>query len=57
MPQTLVSMTAPKPLVRWYRGRHFVGGRFLSEEVAGRFGIEVPGFEGCEQFVEVEVGE
>lgn len=26
-PEALVSLTAPKPLVRWFKGRHFVGGR------------------------------
>jgi len=26
-PQTLISLTAPKPLVRHFRGRHFIGGR------------------------------
>lgn len=24
-----MSLTAPKPLVRWFRGRHFVGGRLV----------------------------
>ncbi|KAK3662452.1 hypothetical protein LTR22_006731 [Elasticomyces elasticus] len=27
-PDALVSMTAAKPLVKWFKGRHFVGGRF-----------------------------
>ena len=27
-PQTLVSLTAPKPLAKHFRGRHFVGGRY-----------------------------
>ncbi|KAI9814536.1 MAG: hypothetical protein M1832_005716 [Thelocarpon impressellum] len=26
-PTALVSLTAPKPLVKWFKGRHFVGGR------------------------------
>jgi NAD(P)H-hydrate epimerase len=26
-PQALVSLTAPKPLVSWFKGRHFLGGR------------------------------
>ena len=26
-PAVLVSLTAPKPLVKWFKGRHFVGGR------------------------------
>lgn len=26
-PAVLVSLTAPKPLARFFKGRHFVGGR------------------------------
>jgi hypothetical protein len=29
MPATLVSLTAPKPLVKHFTGRHFVGGRYV----------------------------
>ncbi|KAH7112834.1 apolipo protein A-I binding protein-like protein [Dendryphion nanum] len=54
-PQALISLTAPKPLVKWFRGRHFVGGRFLGQEVAERYGLDVPRYEGLDQVVEVEV--
>ncbi|KAK4978333.1 hypothetical protein LTR28_006132, partial [Elasticomyces elasticus] len=26
-PDALISLTAPKPLLKWFKGRHFVGGR------------------------------
>lgn len=26
-PTALISLTAPKPLVRYFKGRHFIGGR------------------------------
>lgn len=26
-PTSLVSLTAPKPLTKWFQGRHFLGGR------------------------------
>ena len=29
MPTVLVSLTAPKPLVKYYTGRHFIGGRYV----------------------------
>lgn len=29
MPTALVSLTAPKPLVKHFRGRHFIGGRYV----------------------------
>jgi NAD(P)H-hydrate epimerase len=27
MPEVLISLTAPKPLVKHFKGRHFIGGR------------------------------
>ena len=53
MPTALISLTAPKPLTKWFTGRHFVGGRFLSAEVAERYGLDVPEYQGVEQVVEV----
>lgn len=29
MPAALVSLTAPKPLVKYFKGRHFIGGRYV----------------------------
>lgn len=55
MPPALISLTAPKPLVKWFKGRHFVGGRFLSAEVAEKYGLDVPAYEGLDQVVEVGV--
>jgi NAD(P)H-hydrate epimerase len=53
MPTALISLTAPKPLVKWFGGRHFVGGRFLHRDVAQRYALDVPDYEGVEQVVEV----
>ena len=55
MPQILISLTAPKPLVRHFRGTHFVGGRFLPESVAEKYGIDVPEYQGVDQIAEVRV--
>lgn len=52
-PDALISLTAPKPLVKWFKGRHFVGGRFVSHEMAEKYGFDVPPYQGCEQIVEV----
>jgi len=54
MPQTLISLTAPKPLVNHFRGRHFVGGRFLPPEVAKKYNLDMPKYQGVDQIVEVE---
>ena len=32
-PSTLVSLTAPKPLTKWFNGRHFLGGRQVDRRV------------------------
>ena len=55
MPQTLISLTAAKPCVKWYKGRHFLGGRFLTKGIAEKYGIEVPEYPGVEQIVEADV--
>ncbi|OAQ67268.1 NAD(P)H-hydrate epimerase [Pochonia chlamydosporia 170] len=53
MPTALVSLTAPKPLVKYFKGRHFVGGRFVSPSIAKKYDFEVPEYPGVDQVVEV----
>ena len=55
-PDALISLSAPKPLVKWFKGRHFVGGRFLSKEIAEKYGFDIPPYEGSDQVVEVPLG-
>ncbi|KAL4800204.1 YjeF N-terminal domain-containing protein [Aspergillus venezuelensis] len=55
MPEYLISLTAPKPCVKFYKGRHFVGGRFLPRGVAEKYGLDVPQYQGVEQVLEVGV--
>lgn len=55
-PDALISLSAPKPLVKWFKGRHFVGGRFVSKEIAEKYGFDIPPYKGCDQVVEVPVG-
>ncbi|CAK7271462.1 hypothetical protein SEPCBS119000_004619 [Sporothrix epigloea] len=52
-PAFLVSLTAPKPLVRHFRGRHFIGGRFVAPSVALKYDFDVPQYSGIDQVVEV----
>jgi len=52
-PDALISLTAPKPLVKWFKGRHFVGGRFVGREIAEKYGFDVPPYQGSEQIVEL----
>jgi len=53
-PAALVSLTAPKPLVSWFRGRHFVGGRFVSPDIAKKYDLDLPVYPGVEQIVEID---
>ncbi len=52
MPPYLISLTAPKPSIKFYRGTHFVGGRFLSEDMAQKYDLTVPNYRGVDQIVE-----
>ncbi|OTA97562.1 hypothetical protein M434DRAFT_248001 [Hypoxylon sp. CO27-5] len=55
-PDFLISLTAPKPLVKYFKGRHFIGGRFVSPSIAKKYDFEVPEYQGIDQIVEVSAG-
>ncbi|KAK9383459.1 YjeF N-terminal domain-containing protein [Kockiozyma suomiensis] len=58
LPQVLISLTAPKPAAKFFVGeghRHFLGGRFISAEIAEKWGFELPAYPGTEQVVELPV--
>ncbi|PYH95331.1 YjeF N-terminal domain-like protein [Aspergillus ellipticus CBS 707.79] len=55
MPESLISLTAPKPCVKFYRGRHFLGGRFLTKDITDKYGLDLPQYPGIDQIVEVGV--
>lgn len=54
-PEVLVSLTAPKPCsLKLTGGRHFWGGRFISDDIAKRWGIEIPEYPGVDETVELQ---
>lgn len=53
-PEALVSLTAPKPLIKWYNGRHFLGGRFVSPGIAKKYDLCIPEYPGIDQVVELD---
>jgi NAD(P)H-hydrate epimerase len=56
MPDYLISLTAAKPSAKFFKGkRHFVGGRFLSKQVAQKYGLDVPDYQGCDQLAELPI--
>jgi len=52
-PDVLVSLTAPKLSSKKFRGRHFVGGRFLPPAMAKKYGIKMPPYPGKLQVMEI----
>ncbi|KAF9061463.1 YjeF N-terminal domain-containing protein [Rhodocollybia butyracea] len=56
-PDVLVSLTAPKLGVRSFRGRHFVGGRFIPKSLEEKFELNLPEYPGSDQIVELAVKE
>ena len=52
-PDVLVSLTAPKVGVREYRGRHFLGGRFVPKSLDEKFGLNLPEYPGVDLIVEL----
>jgi NAD(P)H-hydrate epimerase len=52
-PDVLISLTAPKEGVREYRGRHFLGGRFVPKSLDEKFGLNLPDYPGTDLVVEL----
>jgi len=52
-PSVLVSLSAPKLGSVGFTGRHFLGGRFLSEDLEDKFDLQLPDYPGTEQVVEI----
>lgn len=45
-PQHLISLTAPKLCAQWFQGTsHWLGGRFVPEELADRYELNLPPYE------------
>lgn len=56
MPDYLISLTAAKPNVGHFKGKkHFIGGRFLGEDIAKKYSLNIPEYQGIDQIVEVPV--
>jgi NAD(P)H-hydrate epimerase len=50
-PHTLVSLTAPKLCARGFKGRHWLGGRFVPPSMATRLQLELPEYSGSDSIV------
>lgn len=45
-PKYLISLGMPKLAMKGFKGRHFIGGRFIPQTVAKELNIEAPEYEG-----------
>ncbi|GJJ13457.1 hypothetical protein Clacol_007711 [Clathrus columnatus] len=55
-PDVLISLTAPKEGVRGFKGRHFLGGRFVTKEMERKYQLNLPEYPGFAQIVELPSG-
>jgi len=54
-PDVLISLTAPKEGVSEYRGRHFLGGRFVPKSLDEKFKLDLPEYPGTDLVVELPI--
>lgn len=52
-PDTLISLTAPKPCSKFYKGKHYLGGRFVSKAITKKFNLSLPHYPGIDQVVDI----
>ncbi|KZT73744.1 YjeF N-terminal domain-like protein [Daedalea quercina L-15889] len=56
-PDVLLSLTAPKEGSRGFKGRHFLGGRFVPKAMEEKFQLNLPEYPGFDQIVELPPAE
>ncbi|EPT05270.1 hypothetical protein FOMPIDRAFT_1057550 [Fomitopsis schrenkii] len=56
-PNVLLSLTAPKEGARGFKGRHFLGGRFVPKAMEEKFQLNLPEYPGFSQIVELPPAE
>ncbi|KAI9635376.1 YjeF N-terminal domain-containing protein [Dioszegia hungarica] len=53
VPDALISLTVPKKGVREFKGRHWLGGRFVPDALAKKLELNLPEYGGVDQVVEL----
>jgi uncharacterized protein involved in tolerance to divalent cations len=53
VPEALVSLTAPKKCAAFFRGKHYLGGRFVPPAIRAKYQLRLPAYPGTSQVVEV----
>lgn len=52
-PEALISLTAPKKCAAFFRGKHYLGGRFVPPAIRTKYKLRLPAYPGTSQFVEI----
>ncbi|OMJ75363.1 hypothetical protein SteCoe_25519 [Stentor coeruleus] len=52
-PQMLISLTAAKQCAQFFKGIHYIGGRFVPPSLAQEFNFEVPPYSGSNQSIKI----
>jgi len=52
-PSYVISLTLPKGCMEGYKGKHYLGGRFIPEKMAQKYGWKVPQYSGSQQFIQL----
>ncbi|WBW73538.1 NADHX epimerase [Schizosaccharomyces osmophilus] len=52
-PNVLISLTAPKPCCNFYKGKHYLGGRFVSKAIKEKYHLQLPPYPGMDQIVNI----
>ncbi|KAG5438344.1 hypothetical protein PCANB_002832 [Pneumocystis canis] len=52
-PTFLVSLSAPKPCTQYFKGRHFIGGRFITPLIMKKYGLSFINYDGYKQYAEI----
>jgi len=53
MPNSLISLTAPKSGSRFFRGQHWLGGRFVDPTLDAKYDLRLPAYSGTSQIVDI----
>ena len=52
-PAVVVSLSAPKLCMQFFKGTHYLGGRFVPPKMAEEMGLDLPAFPGCDPVVKL----
>ena len=51
-PDCLISLTCPKLCAKYFTGEcHYLGGRFIPNQIAKKYNLNLPAYSSCNQFV------